>query len=46
MAERMLRPIETTGFTELLELGVPLVGPTPPRASDVTVEIRELHQIR
>ena len=41
MAERMLLPIEITGSTEPLELGVPLVGPTRPRASDVTVEMRE-----
>lgn len=46
MAEQMLLPIVITGFTELLELGVPLVGQTRPRASDVTVEMRELHQIR
>jgi hypothetical protein len=46
MAERMLLPIVITGFTELLELGVLPVGQTRPRASDVTVEMRELHQIQ
>jgi hypothetical protein len=46
MAEQMLLTIVITGFTKLLELGVPLVDQTRPRASDVTVEMRELHQIR
>jgi len=46
MPERMLLPTVITGFTELLELGVLLVGQTRPRASDVTIEMRELHQIK
>ena len=46
MAEQMLLPTVITGFTELLELGVLLVGQTRPRASDVTVEMSELHQIQ
>jgi hypothetical protein len=46
MAERMVLPIVITGFTELLELGVLPVGQTRPRASDVTVDMRELHQIQ
>jgi hypothetical protein len=47
MAEQMLLPIVITGFTELLELGVPLVGQTRPRASDVTVEMRssQIHDV-
>jgi hypothetical protein len=46
MAEQMLLPILITGFTELLELDIPRVGQTRPRASDVTVEMKEPHQIR